>query len=282
MKLFNTISIETGARCTRKCWFCPVGHNHRPHEFMKTSVIRSILITLRELEYSGRVELYIYNEPLLDKRLVSIVQMVREYLPKSCIMIASNTDLLHSPEQIDELYSAGLNQLQLNIYSNMTRYREVQHMVDNLKTPAVEGNIYENSGSRKKLYRIERKFDKAITPESPKIGKFELNNRSGNVPDLPSITEPLKATCVRPFRYMQVNWKGDVILCCNDYHGEVVVGNVEDKTVDDIWFNSPDLTLYRTELLAKNRSNLKLCSPCSFKGGAYTHFLPKQWPELIP
>jgi MoaA/NifB/PqqE/SkfB family radical SAM enzyme len=194
-------------------------------------------------------------------------------------MIATNGDYFKDVDQIDRLYNAGLNQLQVNVYSNVKRYRVLKQML--LQSIAEEGNIYNKATPKKRLYSIEMKFDKKLTPSSTKIGRFELSNRSGHIPSLGGLKEPLKKMCVRPFRYMQVNWKGEVILCCNDYLGEVVCGNIAFDPVDVIWEESKILREYRQKLIFEDRSGLHLCAPCSFGGGAYPHMVPKFWPELL-
>jgi MoaA/NifB/PqqE/SkfB family radical SAM enzyme len=278
-RLFSTISIETGARCNRKCWFCPNATNKRPDEFMSISMIHSIAQNLSGIDYSDRIEFYIYNEPLLDSRILSIIETFRRTCPKACLMLASNGDLISTSAQISELFEAGLNQLQINIYSGMSRFRKMEQLIK--QVDCAPGDVYKKISPKARVYSLEKKFTKLITPDSNKCGKFELSNRSGNVPALGKLEEPLSKSCVRPFRYMQINWKGDVILCCNDYHGEVVCGNVKEQRIEDIWFHSEILQKYRKSLLRKERHGLKLCHPCSFKGGAYPHFLPKFWQELL-
>ncbi len=279
MRLFTTIALETGAKCNRKCWFCPNSTNTRPNEFMSSDLITIIAKELSAIKYSGRIVLYMYNEPMLDPRLLDIIVQLRTVVPKSTIMIATNADYVREYNQLQSLFDAGLNQLQINIYSNMQRYRELVALMK--QVDAVEGNIYENTSPKKRVFSIEQKFDQKITPNSPKVGRFELSNRSGNVPALPIVNEPLEKMCVRPFRSMQINWKGEAVLCCNDYHADVMCGDVSKKGVISVWKNSKVLKKFRKKLLRKNRTKLKLCDKCSFKGGAYPHFVPKLWPELI-
>lgn len=279
MRLFSTISIEIGSRCNRVCWFCPNGHNKRPDEFMTDELVNKFITELAAIEYSGRIELYIYNEPLRDRRLLDIIKQFRKSVPKGCLMIATNGDYVKTSQQFQDLFDAGLNQLQINVYSNIARWKELNTFIKS--TDAEEGNIYAKTSPKNRLYSLEQKYDKKITPATPRVGRFELSNRSGNIPGIPKVISPLRKMCTRPFRYMQVNWKGEVILCCNDYHAEVVCGNAADTSLKDIWENSTVLRKYRTDLLQKDRKELRLCAPCSFKGGAYPHFLPKQWPELV-
>lgn len=278
MKLFNAIAVETGARCTRKCWFCPVAYNPRPNEFMPWEMIASIALELAVLKYQGRIELYMYNEPYLDKRMKDIIILFRKHVPKACIMLSTNADLIKSHEQFQEMFDVGLNQMHINIYSNVPRYRAVEKMIKQT-TASPSKNVYTSIAPSKQEYLIEQKFDKKITPSSPKVGNFELSNRSGLIPSLPIPAEPLAKMCVRPFRSLQVNWKGEIVLCCNDNRGDVVCGTVQDG-LEHVWTKSKILRKYRKKLLQKKRKGLPFCAPCSFNGGAYPHMIEKFWPEL--
>ena len=277
MILFNMISIEIGSKCNRTCWFCPNAYNERPDEYMTSELIDKIVDELASIKYDKRVEFYIYNEPMRDERLYDIVKLFRAKLPKACLMIATNGDYVKSSKQFQKLYDSGLNQLQINVYSNVKRYRQLKGMIE--ETSGELGNVYSNLAATQRVYSLEEKFDRKLTPTSPKIGRFELSNRSGHVP-LPKPIEPLKKICVRPFRSLQINWKGEVMLCCNDYNVDVLCGDVNSNTLQEVWENNPVFASYRTKLLKKDRSGLPLCDACSFKGGEYGHFIPKFWGEL--
>ncbi len=276
MILFNTVALEIGAQCNRKCWFCPNAYNERPDAYMSDELLEKIALELKEMNYAKRIIFYIYNEPFKDPRLPDLISLFRQQVPKACLMIATNGDYVKSSKQFQRLFDLGLNQLQINVYSNVKRYRQLKGMIE--ETSAVEGNVYSQISPKKQHYSVEEKFDRKLTPSSPKIGRFELTNRSGHVPLQPQLIQRI---CVRPFRSMQVNWKGDVILCCNDYDAEIICGDANNYTLQEIWEHSPVYEKYRKQLLTKDRNGLPLCQVCSFKGGEYGHFIPKFWEELL-
>ena len=265
MRLFTTIAIEINSLCNRLCAFCPNSLNTRPDEIMNFDLFKHILEQIPD--YSGRIVLYIYNEPTLDPRLLELIKLCRSMDPKSCIMLATNGDHIKSSEDFRNMYEAGLNQLQINVYSE-NRYDTLKDFIDGVWY-AEEGNIYSNCSSKKTLYSLEKKWEII----GNKLGRFELSNRSGNISMLPEMPKPIKSTCVRPFRSMQVNWKGEVILCCNDYHGDSVMGDANTESLESIW-NGARFMEYRRNLQNKDR-NMTLCDVCSFKGGSYKHVLEK-------
>ncbi|MBU4260887.1 MAG: tetratricopeptide repeat protein [Proteobacteria bacterium] len=40
--------------------------------------------------------------------------------------------------------------------------------------------------------------------------------------------------CQRPFRDLGILWNGDITLCCLDYDGELVVGNINNTTIENV------------------------------------------------
>lgn len=72
---------------------------------------------------------------------------------------------------------------------------------------------------------------------------------------------PPKKYCSRPFYQLCINYKGKVVLCCNDYYGVVEIGDVHNSSIKELW-GSEIFMHYRKELLKGNRSNLKLCNMC--------------------
>ncbi len=263
MKQFTTIAIEINSMCNRNCIFCPNNENTRPYEIMSLRLITKILKQLST--YHGRIEFYMYNEPMLDDRLEYIIKLCRELVPRSCIMIATNGDKVTDTKDFRELFTAGLNQLQINVYSE-DRYKFLKDIIEKLWW-VEEGNIY--SRTSKQVYALEKKWDIS----DGKLGRFKISNRSGNISLFPRLKEPLKSICVRPFRSMQINWKGEAVLCCNDYFADVIVGDVDLQTIKTIW-NGCWLHQYRRALQNKNR-NMELCRYCNFNGGAYKHLLEK-------
>ncbi len=292
-------SIETGSECNRSCSFCPVSHSPREHdEWMPQSMFDHILDQLAEMRYTQRIALYSYNEPVRDPRLPALIAQVRARLPRTCIMINTNGDFFKSAADIQRLYDAGLNQMQINIYSaadgsgnadriakgiEKARKRQewMQGLVNELPHLDQEASLYQHIGASKQACQVVPKFDfqpegaagHATNLPQQKHGisvRHHIANRAGNIPNfMPALDEPMSKMCIRPFRAMTVNWQGDVILCCQDYNCEASPGNVMSRSLVDLW-NDPRFHAYRVKLKAKDRS-IFLCDKCDYAGGFYTH-----------
>lgn len=270
MRIFNTLALEITSHCNRACKFCPVAYNKRPIERMPGVILTKIVRELAELKYSGRVELYIYNEPLYDlEQLRKVVTMVRANVPRVCLMIATNGDYLRNG-MLEQLFDLGLNQILVNCYSPGLYEKRL---------PWINGLPSSVSRTRSvyaKLPPTSRTVAMLDKSDVTKFGKgvFALSNRAGNIPDfLQQTPEPLNRMCVKPFRFFNINWQGNALVCCQDYHAKQRLGSVLDRTLLDLW-NDPVLNAYRTHLLAKDRS-LPLCRGCDCNAGAYPHNVPK-------
>lgn len=286
VRLFNMIAIETSSLCNRHCVFCPNHETARPDELMPMEMIERIISELEELNYAGCITWYLYNEPLRDRRLLDIIRLVDRHLPRACQSINTNGDYLKRSEQLHALFEAGLRQVVINVYSAQdgvgSPAKQAQGVAQAkaradrfegwIRESGLEpkGSVYTHVPRGSRFAKVERKY--GLQEGAKRIGSFEMQNRSGNIGWFQKpLAEPLQKMCVRPFRFMNVNWKGDVILCCNDYHADIKFGNVMKASLADIW-NSEQFNAYRVALLGKDR-DIGLCRGCDYSGGSYPHMV---------
>ena len=164
-----------------------------------------------------------YNEPCMDPRLVDIVRMARRILGPECHIYLNTNGDFLTKELFDALKDAGMSTFNITDYDGNSR-------IDFAPTNRVQN--------------------------------IRLYNRAGLVKKM-GISSPLAAPCPKPSNELVVNYLGQVVLCCSDFLGEVVVGDAKTEAIADIW-NSPILQEYREKLLVGNRAGLSLCKDCSF------------------
>lgn len=229
---FETIHLETIHGCSRACWFCPNSHIRGTGALMPWEMIEGLLAQLVAMGFDGTVRPYLMNEAFLDQRMMEIVRTIRERLPNARCVINSNGDLL-TPEMALALVALGVK-IRVSAYDRATieKFRGAPVHVTNFVR------------SKTELAQI-------------------FNNRSGNI-EMPG-AEPRQGTCVLPWTSLPVRHNGDVVLCCNDYNSDVVMGNVNEASLAKIWQNRR-FTAYRKALGTCDRSSLRLCSQCSFLG----------------
>ena len=229
----GSVAIEIGAACNRKCPWCPQsGELRRKSAFLPIELFYKIVNELNAVDYAGSFAFHIYNEPLLDARIVDFTTYARAKLPKSTIYIHTNGDLL-TLDLWRKLRQSGLTKIHVNQY-------------DGKITDRIKNIVAQLSEEEKKVFGVF------------KFRQTQVCNRAGLVKTANKV--PIAKRC-RRMRQLCIDYRGNVVLCCNDYLAAVSVGNVKDKGVIEL-YNDPLMKHYRHELKHGRRAGLKLCDKC--------------------
>lgn len=236
---FTQVLIETQTDCNRSCSFCPQSESIRPYKQMEWSTYTSIIDQLFIGGFSGRIALFMTNEPLLDQELINRVAYARKISPKFYIDINTNGHLLDI-ELMNQLFASGLDNLSID------DYRSDRDKYPSRLTPNIE-NVMDAYRNNPKVQVAYRRTDEILT------------NRAGSVKKKKNINLPLKSFCNYPFRKLAISPYGDIVLCCLDYNYIIKCGNILEKNIYEIW-HSDILQKYRLALIEKNRNGL--CKKC--------------------
>lgn len=227
------VLVETIESCNRRCAFCKWGSLREPvaSRLMSQSTLDSIADQLSAINYQGRISPFGINEPLLDSRIVEIVELFYGACPGAFLSLNTNGDYL-SQAKAQSLFDAGLNAIGISVYDDAAQA-------------------------------------KALTYQDPRITRIDmrepsnLENRGGSIAVAGARPEIGKG-CSRPSHMLTIKATGEIVLCCSDMYGNVVMGNVADGIMD-VW-NGPGFEHYRDQLARSNRLGLKLCEGCSYEG----------------
>jgi len=110
-EIFNQIQIQTVTGCNLKCPMCPNSYMTQPKKTMSRKVFEKIINELVDIDYKGRVSLYLMNEPFLDSRLKDLVAYTREQLPNNRINISTNGVL------VDNIDLPGITDVDVSCYT---------------------------------------------------------------------------------------------------------------------------------------------------------------------
>lgn len=235
--LFSQVLLETRTDCNRKCKFCPQAHFTRTFKSMDWNVFTKIIDDLAEMEFSGRVALYMTNEPLIEPRLLEMIKYARSKSARTFIDITTNGKKISS-KLLDELFLAGLDNININDYR---RDRETSPAKI---SKSIEKTIRDFKSNPKVTY-IKRNTEEV------------LSNYAGTIKDCNR--KLLSEFCNYPFRKLAISAEGNIILCCNDYTYRTNFGNVLSESLSNIW-NSEALNNYRKNLLNEIRDGI--CKGC--------------------
>jgi len=236
----SAIEIETNTSCNRRCIHCPNSIYDRGlienEQLMPTALFNKIIDELSEIEYDGKISPVFYGEPLLDRRIGDLMRYVRKKLPEAKILIYTNGDFL-TYGKYSELVEAGVDE-----------FLATQHGED---IPAAMKDLYAHFQDSTCLpvpitYQV-------FTPAT------ELYNRGGLL-HLPAVN-PVPGCAYEWIMRIVIDFRGDVILCNNDYLGSVILGNLQEEKLIDIWMDKKFRNI-RINLQNQNYT-LPICRMCT-------------------
>jgi radical SAM protein with 4Fe4S-binding SPASM domain len=239
--MFTSVAIETTSECNRRCTFCPNyddnKRSQRPQREMDDELYLKILTDLQDIGYCDVVSLQHYGEPLLDTKLEQRVSLARRMLPNAYLQTKSNGDKLNSA-RYKSLREAGINEI------FVTNYNPDNKLNHNLRDLA-----------EYMLWHPEESEHFSIRP-TPRF----LFNRAGSA----QVTDEQKiqlSRCIQESHTININVKGDVVLCSNDYFGNDPFGNVFLQHIMDIW----DSSTYKQHRKNIRRGDFEspLCQECT-------------------
>jgi 8-amino-3,8-dideoxy-alpha-D-manno-octulosonate transaminase len=202
---------------------------------MEIALFRKTIDDLAEMGYSGRVHPHFYGEPLLDERLQELVMYIGARLPRADVVIYSNGDYL-TLDLFARLIAAGTDSFVITPHDGKA--------LDRVKA------LYSYANTRSEFKdRIEYRV---FTEETP------LSSRAGLVS--PAKVQVIKS-CMFPSECIVIDYLGNVVLCCDDYFSSVILGNVRDENLMQIW-NKPSNRLLR-EQLGRGIFDLDICKKCT-------------------
>jgi len=236
------ISIETINRCNSTCDFCPANRNtdQRPFKKMDEELFHKIIDDMQDMNYQGYLNLYVNNEPLMDKRIEDWYRYAKEHLPKAKMLLYTNGTLLTKERFINLI--PYIDKMIINNYSDKLKLHE------NIK------EIYDFTKSSKEFY------NKDITIQIRYIHEI-LTNRAGKAPNKRK-GKCIHKLCIMPFTDVTIFPDGTIGLCCNDVLEKTNYGNVRDSSLSGIW-NSDEYSKLRL-IIGIDRENYGFCKGCDF------------------
>ena len=239
-EFFQFVEIEISTACNLRCRYCPNSISDRGliknNRQMPTALFHRLIDELSEIGFAGEFHPHLYNEPLLDERLPQLLRYVRQKL-KDCKIALFTNGLYLTLEKYLELERIGVNSVQVTRHlptdpphiNEIIRYRNT-HWPNELNLE------YNRDG-----------IDGQI-----------VFNRGGIIP-LKRIINKTRA-CVWPAYYLTINFKGDVLLCCNDYFVTFPVGNVRHHSIMEVWSMAYNKSL--RACVSEDATKVSFCRKC--------------------
>lgn len=253
---FTSFDISVCGCCNRKCSFCPranTGKFTNKPEYLRLRLLEKVLEELHSIGYESRLSFSGFSEPFLHKDLLTMIKMVREHLPAVTFTVITNGDLLNST-LLRECFRQGLSHMKISLYDG-------EHQVEYFKKMKAEAGLTDQQVEARIRYATGDLIDYRSIPG------FFLSNRAGALRDdknFPKLQEPLKRTCYYPFYMLMLDYNGDVLLCPHDWHKKLILGNLNNTSLRQLW-TSAEILKVRKNLMHNNRG-FPPCNECSIDG----------------
>jgi len=240
------VQIEATNICNAKCVFCPRDDMHRRQGIMSLELFKKIVDECAELGIT-HVRMHNYGEAFVDRKLVEKVRYAKQKGIKEVGMI-SNGSLITEPVARG-MIDAGLDAINISVDASGKEVFESTRI--GLKYDKVIANIERllrlrgESGKRRPKLILsfvrqnnsadEQAFIEHWKTIADKIHVTDLHNWAGTLNTESDVNFP----CYRPWLTFTVLWDGRVSLCCADFDGKTILGDLNTHTIAEIWNAEP-------------------------------------------
>ncbi len=282
------LDVELTNCCNIKCNMCPVGTEtmKRSKGFMSDKVFERILEDVKKYKIQG-VRFIRWGEPVLHKKFLERCEMLKN----EGVLVHFNTNgLMLNTEMIEKIINIEIDSMKFSFQGiDNTTYGEMRSGGSYSKLLDVIKETYELRGEREKpyisvttstTYESEEQIDKFKAEvgkycDEVGVGKTKMQHvdieRMALPRDRKVIYENYMKKDMTEMRHMQVcpeiwdklsiNWDGSVSACCQDYDNMMIVGNILDNDLREI-FNSKREKQYRELLKDSDYDGIALCKNC--------------------
>ena len=240
------VQIESTNICNAKCVFCPRDEMHRKQGVMSFDLFKKVVDECAELGIT-HVRVHNYGEPFVDRKLVEKVRYAKQRGIEQVGMI-SNGSLINE-EVARAMIEAGLDAINISVDASGKEVFESTRI--GLKYDKVIANIERIVRIRAELGKKRPKLILSFVRQNNSADEQAFIEHWRNIADKIHITDlhnwggtlnhesDVNYPCYRPWLTFTVLWDGRVSLCCADFDGHTILGDMTTSSIQDIWNAEP-------------------------------------------
>lgn len=236
------VNIEITTDCNYACPFCPQSSYRRSSRYMTPEAFSYVVDELRRMDFSGLIVPAVNNEPFMHESLMSFCEQIALRLPRANCLLLSNGSLI--------------------------TFEHLRFLASLPRPPSILVNDYTENHMvacriRGMLGSLDTRFAPSLNVEVRERSRAEkLSNRAGNQGGCTSVLDDYQdVVCTWPFTGVFLAPDLKTFLCCSDYRHQVMMGDLKEKRLMDIWRGEPYRDL-RRKMLDTCREGLSLCERC--------------------
>jgi sulfatase maturation enzyme AslB (radical SAM superfamily) len=269
------LQIETINVCQAACVFCPYPKQERKHALMSMGLYKKIIDEAADIPLIDAVTITGLGETLLDPNIFERIEYIREKMGERIRTDVYTNGHLLTVDKANRFAKAGLNLLYISMNAIEQRKRKEMMGLDDYER--VEATVKEIIATNKSKMQV---IVKAVMNKdlweggdidlfmekwggSCKDGGHAFVHLEGNWAGKNyKVRTTQRQPCSRALGSIMILSNGQVCLCCQDYEGEVIFGDLNTQTLKEI-YSSEKFVKYREDHIEGKRSELFLCKDCT-------------------
>lgn len=278
-----TVFIQPTNVCNFRCNFCPeslpdyqqrAGFYHR----LPMSLYEVIVSELKGWGKIKALKFYMEGEPLLNPDLPRMIRIAKDAGVADRLELTTNASLFNEGTA-RLLVESGLDYVRLSIYgvderhtkitgsrytaeqirANVHAFRQVRDAMGS-QTPILYAQYLADSPEDEEAFRSQYSDIADEIAIEPRHNWGALDTRLVNIGQ--QLGRYPKQACPEPFYTLAIRANGDVSVCCIDWSGGLIVGNLRDSSLREIWEGEP-IRRIQSLHLAKKRDSIPACRNCT-------------------
>ena len=270
----NELRLEVTTKCNYDCIICPRDKLTRDIETMGIDLFKDIFDKINsETSQYNTLTFPGLGEPLLDESLDDKIIYAKER--NYSVLILTNGSLL-TLDRFKRLEEIGVDSIRVSMYGNNPESYNAVHGTNNTGLfQRIKENLTEISRIRKNAtllltYNVVNECNDAdmeswIEYWKDKVDLLEVWRPHNwvNSKDYRAVQKKKLKTCGRPFNTpLQIQVDGTVNMCCFDFDGQLLLGDLKTQTLEEIFESSMFNKILRHHTTGDFTESELICEDC--------------------
>lgn len=264
------IVIELTNHCNLKCVMCPQPRQTRTAGFMSLELFKSIIDQVKD--FAEVIDLDLFGEILLHPKFDEFIRYGKSQGLK--MMVSTNIMLLNEKNS-KRLIDSGLDFITLSLDGAKKETFESIRLGGDFDRCVTNIERFLELNQNKVFTTIQTINMKQTQNEVLEfVDKFK-DHKADIVRVIPYTShDPTKRDlncdfnykdsnnhCAFLWRTLVVTWNGKIVPCCQDWDDNIVLGDISNSLVKDIW-NGHEMVKMRRDHLKGDRRDYEICQGC--------------------
>jgi len=240
------VQIESTNICNAKCVFCPRDDMHRDQGIMDMALFQKIADECAALNIT-HMRMHNYGEAFADRLLVDKVRYAKSIGIREVGLISNGS--LITERAARGMVDAGLDAINISmdaagkevfestrlglnydkVVANVERLIQIRDEAGKRRPKLILSFVRQNNSAE------EQAFIAHWRTKADKIHVTDLHNWGGTLNHESDVNYP----CYRPWLTFTALWDGRVSLCCADFDGKTILGDLNTQSIAEVWNAQP-------------------------------------------